>query len=132
MIDAALGVLPHDAHAVRSAIERARAGAAPDFEAAPGLALVALQNAFYQLAHADSLEQGLMATAAAGGDADSNAAVTGALLGALQGRQALPPRWMLRVMACRPCTAADAFRPRPMEYWPDDVPELAEALAKIA
>jgi hypothetical protein len=35
---------------------------------------------------------------------------------------------MLPVLACRPLVEAGALRPRPIEYWPDDVLELAEAL----
>ncbi len=131
MLEAALGVLEQDADAVRAAIERAISGPGADCQSSPRWVLAALENAFFQLLHASSMEQALMASAAGGGDADANAAVVGALLGSIEGRQGLPSRWMLRVLACRPGAAADAFRPRPMEYWPDDVPELAEALVKL-
>ena len=50
------------------------------------------------------------------------------LLGAAYGREAFPARWVFPVLACRPLTEAASPRPRPMEYWPDDVLELAEAL----
>ncbi len=132
MTGCALAAVAEEAHAVRTAIERGMAGSLPDFEDSPRSVLVALQNAFCQLLNAPSLEEALMKTVAAGGDAETNAAVAGALLGALQGRQAIPTRWMLPLLACRPCVEADAFRPRPMAYWPDDVLELAEALVKLA
>jgi hypothetical protein len=54
--------------------------------------------------------------------------VAGALLGACHGRAALPSRWIYAVLACRPLAEANALRPRPMAYWPDDVLDLAEAL----
>ena len=56
------------------------------------------------------------------------AGIAGALLGALHGRGGIPSRWILPLLACRPLAEAGALRPRPIEYWPDDVLELAEAL----
>jgi ADP-ribosylglycohydrolase/fructose-1,6-bisphosphatase/inositol monophosphatase family enzyme len=93
-----------------------------------GRALISLQNAFYRLSGGASLEESLIATVGCGGDTDTNAAVTGALLGAVHGREAFPARWVYAVLACRPLTEAASPRPRPTEYWPDDVLELAEAL----
>jgi ADP-ribosyl-[dinitrogen reductase] hydrolase len=113
----------------RAAIERSAAGDVPrDFAKNPGWVLIALQNAFYRLMHAPDFERGVIASVSAGGDADSNGAIAGALLGALHGRRAIPPRWVLPVLACRPCVEAGAQQPRPMAYWPDDVLEVAEAL----
>ncbi|MDE2824245.1 MAG: ADP-ribosylglycohydrolase family protein, partial [Chloroflexota bacterium] len=63
-----------------------------------------------------------------GGDADTNAAIAGALLGAADGLGAIPPRLVMPVQACRPHEALGALRPRPMAYWPDDLAALAEAL----
>jgi ADP-ribosylglycohydrolase/fructose-1,6-bisphosphatase/inositol monophosphatase family enzyme len=126
MFEAALA---YSSGAAREAIERAAAGEGPsDYESKPGWVLVALQNAFYQLARARSFEEGLTATVNAGGDTDTNGAIAGALLGALYGRDAVPRRWILPVLACRPVAEAGAARPRPMHYWPDDVLELAEAI----
>jgi len=67
-------------------------------------------------------------TVAYGGDTDTNAAIAGALLGAAHGREAIPSRWILPVISCRPLAEAGAARPRPMHYWPDDVLDVAEAL----
>jgi hypothetical protein len=51
-----------------------------------------------------------------------------ALLGAAQGRAAVPVRWSMAVLACRPLSETGARQPRPARYWPDDVPLLAEEL----
>jgi hypothetical protein len=92
--------------------------------------LVALQNAFWCLQALD-FEEGLVQTVARGGDTDTNAAIAGALLGAAHGREAVPSRWILPVLACRPLAEAGALRPRPMSCWPDDVLEVAEALLNV-
>ena len=42
-------------------------------------------------------EQGLRSVVALGGDTDTNAAVAGALLGALHGTDALPAAWLERL-----------------------------------
>ena len=39
-----------------------------------------------------------------------------------------PARWIFPLLACRPLAECGALRPRPPEYGPDDVLELAEAL----
>ena len=88
---------------------------------------LAIGPAFHHLAQS-GFEEAVAATVAAGGDTDTNAAVCGALLGAALGRQEIPSRWVLSVLACRVTLEAGAPRPRPACYWPDDVLELAEAL----
>jgi ADP-ribosylglycohydrolase/fructose-1,6-bisphosphatase/inositol monophosphatase family enzyme len=109
----------------REAVQRA--GRPADFMKQMGGVLIALENAFFHLKNS-SLEEALISTVGCGGDTDTNAAVCGALLGAALGRQAIPPRWVLPVLACRATVDAGAPRPRPAVYWPDDVLELAEAL----
>ncbi|HVJ12290.1 MAG TPA: inositol monophosphatase family protein [Burkholderiales bacterium] len=122
MLEAAL------AHSKGAAREAVASGKPPaDYFARMGWVLVALQNAFFHLKNS-SLEDALVATVGAGGDTDTNAAVCGALLGAAHGRSAIPSRWILPVLACRSAIEAGAPRPRPAEYWPDDILELAEAL----
>jgi ADP-ribosylglycohydrolase/fructose-1,6-bisphosphatase/inositol monophosphatase family enzyme len=121
--------LAHSSGAAREAIAAAVRGAPPaEFLRHQGWVLIALQNAFYRLLHAPSFEEGLVASVGAGGDTDTNGAIAGALLGAAYGRDAIPPRWVLPLLACRPCTEAGAPRPRPPTYWPEDALELAEAL----
>jgi ADP-ribosylglycohydrolase/fructose-1,6-bisphosphatase/inositol monophosphatase family enzyme len=102
-----------------------------EYEKQIGWVLIALQNAFYCLFRAGNLEEALVETVGRGGDTDTNAAIAGALMGAAFGREALPSRWVLPVLACRPMAEAGALRPRPMECWPDDLLELAEALLNV-
>jgi ADP-ribosylglycohydrolase/fructose-1,6-bisphosphatase/inositol monophosphatase family enzyme len=117
------------AHCTGAAHEAIKRNALPE-DFTQGLALVALQHAFYRLSSRASAEESLIATVGCGGDTDTNAAITGALLGAAHGRDAFPSRWIYPVLACRALAEAAAPRPRPMEYWPDDVLEIAEALLR--
>jgi hypothetical protein len=91
--------------------------------------LIAFQNAFYQLLHAGTLEAGIIATVRAGGDTDTTAAIAGALLGAVHGREAIPQQWFNRIITCRPIKGLPIVqRPRPAAYWPVDALALAERL----
>jgi len=57
------------------------------------------------------------------------AAVAGALLGALHGRDAIPLPWRQWVLSCRPAEGlAHVPRPRPRPCWPVDALALAERL----
>ena len=67
-----------------------------------------------------------------GGGADTNAAIAGALFGALAGLEAIPTLGVASILACRPLAEAGAPQPRPMHYWPDDLLEIAEALLRPA
>ena len=132
--DAMLEVaLAHCSGPAREVIARAASGeTVRDFTTHPGWVLIALQNAFFHLTHAAEFESALVATVGAGNDSDTNGAIAGALLGASIGIQAIPRRWVRAVLSCRPLSEANAPRPRPMHYWPDDLLELAEALLHIA
>jgi ADP-ribosyl-[dinitrogen reductase] hydrolase len=92
-----------------------------------GWVLLALQNAFYEARHARTVEEGLAQTILRGGDTDTNAAIAGALLGAVHGREGLPRQWRSMVLSCHP-VAGFSRHPRPLRYWPVDVYELAERL----
>jgi len=92
-----------------------------------GFVLIALRNAFHELLYAEGLEAGVVATVRRGGDTDTNAAVAGALLGAVHGRDAVPGQWRRMVLSCRP-QGPRARRPRPMVYWPVDLLDVAERL----
>ena len=95
--------------------------AAPhDFHHQMGWVAIALQNAFYQLLHADSLEDGICDTVRRGGDTDTTAAIAGALLGAVHGANAVPDRWRQKVLAC--------VTKRPLAYQCGDLEALATAL----
>ena len=118
-----------EATAVAAALRAAAGGAAPaDFQTHMGWVLTALQNAFFHLAAGSSAEHALISTVSQGGDTDTNAAIAGALLGAADGRTGLPVRWVMPVLTCRPDPVLHPARPRPDEYWPDDLLDLTEAL----
>jgi ADP-ribosylglycohydrolase len=129
MLAAAEAVVPErEVDEVRECLAQARLGKRPkEFLHQQGWVLIALQNAFCHLARGTLIEDALIETVSKGGDTDTNAAICGALLGAAQGRRAIPLRWSMPVLACRPL-AKFAKQPRPARYWPDDVPLLAEAL----
>ncbi len=93
-----------------------------------GWVLTAFHNAFYQLIHSNSFEDGILDTVMQGGDTDTNAAVAGALLGAVYGRESVPDSWRRLVLSCRPDRAAGAVRPRPWALWPVDLTNLSELL----
>lgn len=64
-----------------------------------GFVLHALELAFSALAHAASLEEGLVAVVARGGDTDTNGCIAGALLGAKFGKSQVPDRWASKLQA---------------------------------
>lgn len=117
--------------AVREALDRAADGPPEDFMTHMGWVLVALRNAFFRLLHAPSLEDGVVETVHGGGDTDTNAAIAGALLGAVHGRAAVPARWTRAILECRPAPGPGVARPRPPEYWPADALALAERLVSF-
>jgi ADP-ribosyl-[dinitrogen reductase] hydrolase len=118
--------------AVRSRLKAARAAPPGDFQHQMGWVLTAFQNAFHWLMRGTPLEQAVIATVSCGGDTDTNAAICGALLGAVQGRQAVPLQWRNAVLTCRPVPARGIRHPRPRDYWTDDALDLAEALLAAA
>jgi ADP-ribosyl-[dinitrogen reductase] hydrolase len=118
--------------AVLSTLRRAASDPPADYGMSQGWVLIALQNAFYQLLHAESLEEGVVDTVMAGGDTDTNAAIAGALLGAVNGLDEIPVQWKSAVLSCRPVEGYTVSRhPRPQIFWPVDALELAEVLATI-
>jgi ADP-ribosylglycohydrolase len=112
---------------VKEALQRAATTPPVCDRETQGYVVIALQNAFYELLHAPSLEEGVVATVRRGGDTDTNAAIAGALLGAIHGREAVPEQWRRMVLSCRPL-ARCGKRPRSREYWATDAYELAERL----
>jgi ADP-ribosylglycohydrolase/fructose-1,6-bisphosphatase/inositol monophosphatase family enzyme len=106
----------------------ASAGQRPDYATHQGLVTVALQNAFFQLRHAEP-EEALVDTVRRGGDTDTNAAIAGALLGAIHGVHALPRRWRDAVLTCFPVEGLPGCqRPRPARCWAVDALVVAERL----
>ena len=66
-----------------------------------GYVRVAFRLAFYQLMHAPSFANGVRQVVLAGSDSDTNAAITGALLGVLFGAPSIPKQWREQVLACK-------------------------------
>jgi ADP-ribosylglycohydrolase len=112
---------------VQAALREA-ASTAPDFNQRQGWVLVAFQNAYYELLHSHSLDKVIIETTLRGGDTDTNAAIAGALAGAVYGRDAIPFQWRQMVLSCRSHKNAGAQHPRPHCFWPVDLYTLAEAL----
>ncbi len=65
-----------------------------------GWVLIDFQNALYLLLHASSLEAGVVDTIMRGSDTDNNAAICGALLGDVCGREAIPTQWLDGLLNC--------------------------------
>jgi ADP-ribosylglycohydrolase len=84
------------------------------------------------LLNAPNLEEGVVDTIMHGGDTDTNAAIAGALLGAVYGRERVPERWIRALLTCRPTPNSGTKHPRKEEYWPADALELAEKLIGVA
>jgi ADP-ribosylglycohydrolase len=112
---------------VVESLEAASQGAPRCDGESQGWVRIALQNAFFELLHAGSLEEGVCRTVRRGGDTDTNAAIAGALLGAVHGRDAVPAQWRQSILSCRPHPLR-AKRVRGRAYWPIDALELAERL----
>lgn len=122
-----------DVHAdVKATLEAARHGPPDDFISQQGWVRIALQNAFWLLRSGWSLSKALQWTVEQGGDTDTNACIAGALLGAVQGRAAIPSQWRQAVITCRPMLGLPGVRrPRPRACWPIDAEVLAERLLAL-
>jgi ADP-ribosylglycohydrolase len=100
-----------------------------DYVHQQGWVLIAFQNALWQLLNAPNLEEGVVDTIMHGGDTDTTAAICGALLGTVYGRDAVPDQWVEALLNCRPAAGQPHVRrPRPECFWPVDALELAERL----
>jgi ADP-ribosyl-[dinitrogen reductase] hydrolase len=115
--------------ALLDTIDKAADERPADYVHQQGWVLIAFQNALYQLLHAPSLEECVVDTIMRGGDTDTNAAICGALLGAVFGREAIPAQWLDSLQNCRPEAGHPRVRhPRPECFWPVDVLELSKQL----
>ena len=117
---------------VIACVREAEQGPPPEFQRSMGWVRIALRNAFFQLGHARDLEAGVVDTVMRGGDTDTNAAIAGALLGAVHGGVAVPGQWRDRVLTCRPIAGlVGVRRPRPRAMWPVDAERIAEQLLVV-
>ncbi|MBK9031823.1 MAG: ADP-ribosylglycohydrolase family protein [Myxococcales bacterium] len=78
-----------------------------------GFVRVAFRLAFWHLVHAPDFVTGVIDVVNRGGDADTNGAIVGAMLGARDGLATLPRRWVERVHDAVPPDAALATRYHP-------------------
>ena len=114
-----------------AAVHGAAVAPPADYVHQRGWVLTAFRNALWQLNHAPDLKEAVVDTVMRGGDTDTNAAICGALLGAVYGRGAVPAQWAECLLNCRPAAGrANVFRPRPQRFWPVDALELAERLIR--
>jgi ADP-ribosylglycohydrolase len=112
-------------------IEDAKSTLPNDYVHHMGWVLIAFQNALYQLLYAPNFEEALVDTIMRGGDTDTNAAICGALLGAVYGLDSIPERWQTAVLNCRPSyDDKTVIVPRPERFWPTDALELAQQLVR--
>lgn len=65
-----------------------------------GFVLLALQNAVYQLTHANGVYEAIIDSVKQGGDTDTTAAIAGALVGARSGMSGIPQQWLDTVQGC--------------------------------
>ncbi len=82
----------------------------PAYVPCVGWVLRALPITYYQLLHAPNYEEAMVEVVSSGGDPDTNAAICGALLGALYGIKAIPNRWLKEVVNANPTAHKDAMR----------------------
>ena len=92
-----------------------------------GYCLTALRNAMYHLYHTSDIVKAMNKTIKQGGDADTNAAILGALFGAVYGLKSIPQQWIDSILSCEPVIGKTS-KPRPKEYWPTSVLQLAQDL----
>ena len=132
-IDAAQAALAADLVAAR-ADDPGLYGAEVNLQRQAGFVRVAFRLAYWELLHAPTFTAALVDVANRGGDADTNAAITGALWGAYAGVDALPRAWIDRVLRA-PGLAEDdgALHPRALvtalARLHGDEPSVAAALA---
>jgi len=114
---------------VRRWLDEAVAGPPADLTRQMGWVRWAFTLAYHHALNETPFETALVDTVRRGGDTDTNAAIVGALLGAIQGRDAIPDQWRERVLTCRAIEGLPRVRrPRPRTFWPVDALVLAERL----
>lgn len=114
---------------IREAVTCAEHEMPRDFITHRSWVIIAFQNALWQMLHASSPEDGVVNTVMQGGDTDTNAAIAGALLGAIYGEEAVPARWKQAILSCRPERGREGVhQPRPERFWAADALTLADAL----
>jgi len=97
-----------------------------------GWVLNALQIAFFEMLNAENPVEGIVHCINQGGDTDTNAAITGSLLGAIYGAEAWPNEWINTVLNCKPSFDNEkAKNPRPAILWPTDALSLVDKVLEL-
>jgi ADP-ribosyl-[dinitrogen reductase] hydrolase len=112
-IDDAVVTLHRDLDATQTA-DPGVYGSELDLQRTAGFVRVAFRLAFWHLSHTP-WRPAVVDVASRGGDADTNAAIVGALVGARDGVHAIPSAWIDRVLAATqpgPADWAEAHHPR--------------------
>ena len=86
-----------------------------------GFVRVAFRLGFWELLHAPGYQAALVDVVNRGGDADTNGAITGALLGACHGLQAIPAPWLKTVEKAHNRLGA-AYHPAYFRAWVRQLP----------
>lgn len=89
-----------------------------------GFVRVAFRLAFWEALHVPSFEEALIDVVNRGGDADTNGAIAGCLLGALHGEASIPERWRRTVLEALQSGPPGPWRD---EYHPLRLIELSES-----
>lgn len=91
-----------------------------------GFVRVAFRLAFWELLHVSTYQEALTDTVNRGGDADTNGAIAGALIGAAQGENAIPSAWKTRVLEAlqtsQKVALRDVYHPRVLLELADNLP----------
>ncbi|MBU2764973.1 ADP-ribosylation/Crystallin J1 [Acidithiobacillus ferrivorans] len=118
--------------AILSVLKNAAQSLPEDAYSKQGWVLLSLHIAYYQLLHATDLAEGIRDAVRQGGDTDTNAAITGALLGACFGANALPAQWTRAILSARPIAGmSKTAHPRPKAFWLVDALIVAERLLSM-
>ncbi len=86
---------------VQKCIVASRTSIPEDFYTNMGWVAIALQNALYHARYTVNVGDAITATVMQGGDTDTNAAICGALLGAIHGIDSIPNKWIDAVLQCQ-------------------------------
>lgn len=114
---------------IMNILKNAEAAPPENYNEQQGWVLLTFHNAIWQMLHASTLEEAVINTVMQGGDTDTNAAVCGALLGAIYGENAIPEQWKIKLQNCKPDASDQSVQqPRPECFWPLNAIELATQL----
>lgn len=117
---------------VLGAIAAGRDGDVSRYGEHEGWVLLALSIAVRQVLHVADPVEALVEAVGMGGDTDTNAAIAGALLGAVHGADEWPGQWVSGVLECEPEKGRPGvMNPLGREFWATDLLGQADRLADV-